>query len=73
MAGSLIEPPTLPIQNTQVEAIDPVTFTFPEVQDSGSIINGDESGLESCGPRTYELYNGGSFLSQQDDSRELVL
>lgn len=62
-AGSLISPPAVPRMQTKVGAPDAVIFTFPEVQDTGSSTNGDATGVISCGPRTYTLLNGGSFLT----------
>ena len=49
---------------TKVGADEPVVITFPEILDTGSIDNGDTTGLVSCGARTYTLTDGGSFLYQ---------
>ena len=70
-AGDLIKPDAIDELETTVLADDAVVFTFPEVQDSGSISNGDSTGLSSCGARTYALINGGSFMTLK--GRELSL
>ena len=56
---------------TEVGALDAVTFRFPEIEDTGSSLNGDATGLTSCGPRTYTLLNGGTFLTMS--GRDLIL
>ena len=70
-AGSLISPPAVARKQTKVGAPDAVIFTFPEVRDTGSSTNGDATGLTSCGPRTYTLLNGGTFLTMS--GRDLTL
>ena len=71
-AGSLIEPKDgIQQLETVVNAADPVTFAFPEIQDSGSIDNDDETGLKACGSRTYKLLGGDTYLTQIE--RELSL
>ena len=39
--------------------------------DSGSLLNGDDTGLVSCGARIYILEDGGTFLT--NDANELSL
>ena len=61
--GSLIDPGVNELLETQVGAAEAVTFTMPDVTDSGSIANDDATGLTSCGSRTYTLLNGDSFAT----------
>ena len=56
-AGSLIQP-DFELQEPleyQIGDPDPIKFTLPEVEDSGSYENGDTSGVTSCGKRKYSI------------------
>ena len=69
--GSLIPPSAIAPMETEVGALDAVTFRFPEIKDTGSSLNGDATGLTNCGPRIYTLLNGGTFLTMS--GRDLTL
>ena len=52
-AGSLIPPSAIAPMETEIGATHAVTFIFLEIKDTGSSLNGDETGLTNCGPRIY--------------------
>ena len=70
--GSLTHPTEdIETLTTRVGEAEPVIYTLPAVQDTGSIENGDATGLTSCGDRVYSLEGNESFLTIND--RELTL
>ena len=49
-------------------------YEFPEIEDTGSIILGDSTGVSYCGERSYTLLGGSSFLLQgSSNERQLTL